>query len=100
MTSLTNGTANSGALAEARARRGGCDSQAANLSPNPLPATGRKPAGGVWREEHERRLYIVAQKLLDGLSRWELVAMAMLCFHVGRRVAQKHVAAAELWRNS
>jgi hypothetical protein len=69
-----------------------------NLAPvverngNVATAEGRP---GVTREEHERRLFFVAEKLLEGLSRRQLVEMAMTCFRVGRRAAQKYVAVAE-----
>jgi uncharacterized protein YoaH (UPF0181 family) len=52
-------------------------------------------SGLVTHEERERRLLFIAEKMADGMSRRLLVDMAMTCFRVGRRAAQKYVAAAE-----
>jgi hypothetical protein len=65
------------------------------LATNPGTALADQPAQAVTMVERERRLFFVAQKLLDGLSRRELIDLAMHCFKVGRRAAQKYVAVAE-----
>jgi len=70
-------------------------SEVALVNTNGSVQRAASPNAGVTRAEHERRLYFVADKLLDGLPRRLLVEMATSCFRVSARTARKYVAVAE-----
>jgi hypothetical protein len=63
--------------------------------PSATPAVAPAPSPGITRDEKERRLWFVADRMLQGVHRTLLVGMCMSCFGVGRRAAQKYVQKAE-----